>query len=114
MEVHDKNNRERKIVELSEASKVPLEHMFNNNDICSAGCYFKTRESQEGNIYNNKDDESICKKKRQPAIQSPKADYFPVSNRHFFRITAFIWCTKKLINEQCDNIRCSKKQDDGA
>ena len=31
-----KNNREKTIEELSEACQVPLEHMFNNHDNCSA------------------------------------------------------------------------------
>ena len=38
-----KNNREKIIEELSEASKVPLEHMFNNRDNCSAKWCLKTR-----------------------------------------------------------------------
>ena len=43
--VYDKNNRE-KIEELSEASKVPLEHVFNNNNNFSAEWFFKTRASE--------------------------------------------------------------------
>ena len=39
-----KNNRE-KFEELSEASKVPLEHMFNSHCNCSAECCFNARES---------------------------------------------------------------------
>ena len=42
-----KNNREETIKEFSEASKVTLEHMFNNNENCSAEWCFKTRASKE-------------------------------------------------------------------
>ena len=42
-----KNNREKTIEELSAASKVPLEHMFNCHENCSAEWYFKTRASEE-------------------------------------------------------------------
>ena len=40
-----KNDREKTIEELSEASKVPLEHMFNSHDNCTAEWCFKTRSS---------------------------------------------------------------------
>ena len=36
-----KKNREKIIEELSEVSNIPLEHMFNNHDNCSAECCFK-------------------------------------------------------------------------
>ena len=38
-----KKNRGKTIEEVSEASKFPLEHMFNSYDNCSAEWYFKTR-----------------------------------------------------------------------
>ena len=47
-----KKNREKTIEELSEASKVPLEHMFKSHANCSAEWCFKTRASEEGNTYN--------------------------------------------------------------
>ena len=52
-----KKNREKTIEELSEAGKVPLKHMFNGHDNCSSEWCFKTRASEEGNTYNDKDDE---------------------------------------------------------
>ena len=59
--VNDKKEQGKTIEELSEASKVPLEHMFNNHDNCSAEWYFKTRASEEVNTYNDKDYEFRCK-----------------------------------------------------
>ena len=47
--------------ELSEAGKVPLEHMFNSRDNCSAEWCFKTRASEEGNTYNETDEKFRCK-----------------------------------------------------
>ena len=38
-----KKNREKEIEELSEASKIPLGHMFNGHDNCSLEWCFKTR-----------------------------------------------------------------------
>ena len=43
-----KKNREKTIEELSTASKVPLEHMFNCHVNCSAEWCFQTRASEEG------------------------------------------------------------------
>ena len=47
--------------ELSEASKVPLEQTFKSNDNCSSEWCFKTRASEEGKTYNERDDEFRCK-----------------------------------------------------
>ena len=38
------------------ASKVPLKHMFNSHANCSAEWCFKTRASEEGKTYNERDD----------------------------------------------------------
>ena len=57
-----KKDREKTIEELSAASKVPLEHMFNYHENCSAEWCFKTRASEEGKTYNGKDKEFRCKK----------------------------------------------------
>ena len=56
-----KNNREKTIEELSEASKISLEHMFNSHTNCSAEWFFKTRASEEGKTYNKRDNEFRCK-----------------------------------------------------
>ena len=53
MGVHDKKNRKKTIEKLSEASKVPLKHMFNIHSNCSAEWCFKTKASEEGKTYNN-------------------------------------------------------------
>ena len=42
-----KNNRDKTIEELIEASKVPLEHMFNSHDNCSAEWCFETRQEHQ-------------------------------------------------------------------
>ena len=56
-----KNNREKTIEELSEASKVPLEHMSNSHDNCSTYWCFKTREPEEGKTSNETDGKFRCK-----------------------------------------------------
>ena len=42
------NSRNKNLKELWQASKVLLEHMFNNHDNCGSELCFKTRESTEG------------------------------------------------------------------
>ena len=56
-----KKNEGKKIEELSEASKVSLEHMFNSHANCSAEWFFKTRASEEGKTYNKRDNKFRCK-----------------------------------------------------
>ena len=53
--VHDKKEQE-KIEDFSEASKVPLEHMFNSHDNYSVDRCLNTRASEEGKTYNDKDE----------------------------------------------------------
>ena len=45
----------KKLEEFQQASKVPVEHMLNNNDKCSSEWCFKTRASENGKEYNDKD-----------------------------------------------------------
>ena len=45
-----------------ESSKIPLEHMFNSHENCSVEWCFKTRASEEGKTYNEKDGKFRCKK----------------------------------------------------
>ena len=52
----------KKIEKLSEASKVPLEHMFNSHDNYIAEWCFKTRAPEEGKTYTETDDIFRCKK----------------------------------------------------
>ena len=56
-----KKNRGGGIEEFSEASKVPLEHIFNSRSNCSVELCFKKRASEEGNTYNKKYNELRCK-----------------------------------------------------
>ena len=61
-----KQNREKTIEELSEASKVPPEHMFNSHANCSEEWCFNTRASEVGKTYSDKDDKFCCKQPRIP------------------------------------------------
>ena len=61
--VHDKKEKEKTIEELSEESKVPLEHVFNNHENCSAEWCLKTIAPEEGKTYNEKDIEFCCKQR---------------------------------------------------
>ena len=72
-----KNNRGETIEELSEASKVPLEHMFNSHEICSSEWCFKTRASEEGKTYNERDNEFRCKQKDTELYNLLKKTIFP-------------------------------------
>ena len=72
-----KKNREKTIEELSAESKVPLEHMFNCHENCSAEWCFKSITSEEGKIYNNKDDEFLCKQNNNQLYNLLKNTIFP-------------------------------------
>ena len=86
-----KKNRKKTIGELSAASNVPLEHMFNCHENCSTEWCFKTRASEEGNIYNDKDDEFCCKQNDNQLYNVLKKTLFPVSNRRSSkRVTAYV------------------------
>ena len=90
-----KNNRKKTVEDLSEEGKAPLEHMSNNHDNCSAECCFKTKASEEGKTYNDKDIEFGRKKKRQLAVKSPGKEYSPVSNRQFLKELLHMFDTQK-------------------
>ena len=83
-----KKNREKTIEKLSEASKVPLEHMFNSHANCSAEWYFKTRSSEEGNTYNKRDNKFRCKPSKGklhidiPLLLSPTMKVFPLEESY--------------------------------
>ena len=49
-----KKNRNKSLEKLREASKVPLEHMFNNHDNFREELLFKTRTSVEVKEHNEK------------------------------------------------------------
>ena len=100
---------------MSEASKVPLIHMFNSNANCSAEWCFKTRASEEGKTYNERYDEFRCKQNYNQLYNLLKKTIFPFQIDKVLKESLHMFDTqKKRINEQCDIIRCAKKQDDGA
>ena len=81
-----KKNREKTIEEVSEASKFPLEHMFNSYDNCSAEWCFKTRALEKGKTHNERDDKSRCKQNDNQLYNLLKKTSFPVSNRKSSKI----------------------------
>ena len=68
--VHDKKEW-KKIEYLSEASKVPLEHMFNSHGNCSTWWCFKTRASEEVMTYNEIDDKLLSKSQSHTSLHIP-------------------------------------------
>ena len=75
--VHDKKEYGKTIEELSEASTVSFERIFNSHDNCSADWCFKTRAPEEGNVYNNKEDEFRCKQNHNQLYNILKKNIFP-------------------------------------
>ena len=75
-----KKNRKQNLEELRQASRVPLEHMFNHHDNCRVEWCLNTRASAEGKEYNEKM-MNYAANKIQPDVKTPKKDYFLVSNR---------------------------------
>ena len=109
-----KKNREKTIEDLSAASKVPLEHMFNCHENCSAEWCFKTREPEEVKTYNDKDDEFRCKQNDNQLYNLLKKTLLPFQTDEVLKESLHMFDTKKRINEQCDSIHCARKQDDVA
>ena len=100
---------------MSEASKVPLEHTFNSYGNCSAEWCSKTRALEEGKTYNETDDKLYCKQNSNHMHNILKKTLFQLQTDKFLKESLHIFDTQKIqINEQCDRIRCAKKQDDGA
>ena len=108
-----KKNRE-KIEELSEASKVPLEHMFNCHENCSVKWCFNKRAPEEGKTYNDKDDKFCCEQNNNHLHNLLRKNIFLFQTEKIIKESLNMFDTKKRINEQCDSIRCAKKQDYGA
>ena len=97
-----KNNREEKIEEFSEASKVPLEHMFNSHNNCIAGWLFKTRASEEGNTYNEIDDKFRCKQNDDQLYDLLKKTIFSFQTYKVLKYSLHMFDTQK--NEQMNNV----------
>ena len=90
-----KNNREKTIEELSEASKAPLGHMFNSRANCSAEWCFKTRASEEGKTYNNKDEKIRCKQNDNQLYNLPKNNSFPIQTEKVLKESLHMFDTEK-------------------
>ena len=90
-----KNSREKTIEELSAASKVPLEHMFNFHENYSAEWCFKTRASEEGKTYNDKDDEFRCKQNDNQLYNLLKNTFFPFQTDKVLKESLRMFDTQK-------------------
>ena len=97
--VHDKKEQVKTIEELSEASKVPLEGMFNRHDNCGTEWKFKTRASEEGNMYNETDDKFSCKQKDNQLYNLLKKTILPFQMDKFLKESLHMFDPKKRINE---------------
>ena len=87
---------------MSAAGKVPLEHMFNCHENCSAEWCFKTRASEEGKTYNDKDDESRCKQKNNQLYNILKKTIFPFQTDEVLKESLYMIDTQK--NESMNNV----------
>ena len=97
-----KKNREKTTEELSEASKVPLEHMFNSHDNCNAGWCFKTRASEEGKTYNERDNKFRCKQNDNQLYNILKKNLFPFQTDKALKESLHMFDTQK--NESMNNV----------
>ena len=89
-----KKNRE-KTEELSEASKVPPKHMFNSYEKCSTEWCFKTRVSEEGKTYNDKDDELLFKQNENQLYNILRKTILPFQTDKVLKESLHIFDTKK-------------------
>ena len=95
-------NREKTIEALSEASKVPLEHMFNSHANCSAEWCFKTRSSEEGKTYNTRDDKFRCKQNDNQLYNLLKKILLPFQTYKVLKESLHMFDTQK--NESMNNV----------
>ena len=97
-----KKNREKTIEELSEASKVSLEHMFNSNANYSAEWCFKTRAPEEGKTCNERDVKFRCKQNDNQLYNLLKKTLFPFQTDKVLKESLHIFDTQK--NESMNNV----------
>ena len=90
------------IEELSEASKVPLEHMFNSHDNCSSEWCFKTRAPEEGKTYNETDDEFRCKQNDNQLYNILKKNLLPFQTLKVLKESLHMFDKHK--NESMNNV----------
>ena len=111
-----KKNREKTIEELSEASKFPLEHMFNSHANCSAEWCFKTRASEEGKTYNEIEYEFRCKQNNNQLYNLLRKTIFLFQTEKVLKDSLHMFDTQKnkSMNNLIAYVAPKKKQDDGA
>ena len=80
---------------MSEASRVPLEHMFNCHENFSAEWCFKTRASEEGKTYNDKDDKSRCKQNDNQLYNLLKKNLLPFQTDEVLKESLHMFDTQK-------------------
>ena len=85
---------------MSEASKDPLEHMFNSHANCSAE--WCTRASEEGKKYNDKDDEFRCKQNNNQLYNILKKNIFTFQTEKFLKEPLHMFDTHK--KESMNNV----------
>ena len=85
----------KKIEELSEASKAPLENMFNSHDNYIVEWCFKTRSSEEGKTNNATDDELCCKQNDNHMYNLLKKTLFPFQTEKFLKESLHMFDTQK-------------------
>ena len=69
---------------------------------------------EEGKAYNETDNKFRCKQNDNQLYNLLKNTIFPFQTDKVLKESLHMFDTKKRINEQCDSMRCTKKQDDGA
>ena len=80
---------------MSEASKVPLEHMFNSHDNSIAEWCFKTIAPEEGKIYNGKDKELRCKQNGNQLYNLLKKTLSPFQTDKVLKESLYMFDTQK-------------------
>ena len=89
--------------------------MFNSHSNLSAEWCFNTRASEEGKTCNKKDDKFCCKQNNNQLYNLLKKTLLLFQTYKVLKDSLHMFDPqKKRINEKCDSIRCTKKQDDGA
>ena len=87
---------------MSEASKVPLEHMFNSRDNCSAEWCFKTRASEERKTYTDKYVEFRCKQNNNQLYNLLEKTIFPFQTNKVLKESLHMFDAQK--NESMKNV----------
>ena len=87
---------------MSEASKVPLEHTFNNHDNYSADWCFNTRTPDKGKTYNETDTEFRCKQKDNQLYNLLKKTILPSQTDKVLKESLHMFDTQA--NEKMNNV----------